>query len=218
MKSEDKTNPSVLVNCEDICKKCLVKFLNLPIEVRTEYVYESSSTNGGATGPLPPPELENNSETPQDAPLRLCRRFSRGALLSEAIIKENLSSFISLKKLVQVLTFIRSRYYNQEIYLVGSILSSLNPRDIDVVVEIEDSLFEAMYGKSLSENESVDTWIAAIKHWNKGLSPVMVNYWQTDIAKQSKELTLMCGLQIDFKTQPSKLFNSIQLEKYKLEV
>ncbi len=150
--------------------------------------------------------------------MRLCRRFSRGAPLSEATIKENLSSFIPLKKLVQVLTFIRSRYYNQEIYLVGSILSSLNPRDIDVIVEIEDGLFEAMYGKSLSKNETVDTWIAAIKHWNKNLSPVMVTYWQTDTAKQGKELTLMCGLQIDFKTQPSKLFNSISLEKYKLDL
>lgn len=138
--------------------------------------------------------------------------------MSEATIKENLSSFIPFKKLVQVLTFIRSRYYNQEIYLVGSILSSLNPRDIDVVVEIEDGLFEAMYGKSLSKNETVDTWIAAIKYWNKNLSPVMVNYWQTDTAKQGKELTLMCGLQIDFKTQPSKLFNSIPLEKYKLDL
>lgn len=63
MKSGDKTNPSVLINCEDVCKRCLAKILNLPIEVRTEYVYESSETHGGATGPLPPPELENNSGT-----------------------------------------------------------------------------------------------------------------------------------------------------------
>lgn len=138
--------------------------------------------------------------------------------MNEATIKENLSSFIPLKKLIQVLTFIKSRYYNQPTYLVGSILKTSTPRDIDVIIEIEDGLFEAMYGKSLSENESVDTWIAAIKHWNKNLSPSMVNYWQLDVAKQSKELTLMCGIQIDFKTQPSKLFNSIPSEKYKLEV
>lgn len=124
--------------------------------------------------------------------------------MNEATIKENLSSFIPLKKLIQVLTFIKSRYYNQPTYLVGSILKTSTPRDIDVIIEIEDGLFEAMYGKSLSENESVDTWIAAIKHWNKNLSPSMVNYWQLDVAKQSKELTLMCGIQIDFKTQPSK--------------
>lgn len=55
--------PSVIINNEDICKKCLAKVLDLPVEVKTEYVYESSETHGGATGPLPPPELENNSGT-----------------------------------------------------------------------------------------------------------------------------------------------------------
>ena len=134
------------------------------------------------------------------------------------VFEVNLKEFIPLNKLIQVLTLIKSRYYNEEVYLVGSILTSPSPRDIDVVIAVEDRLFEAMYGSSLSKNETVDTWIAAIKGWNKNLSPVMVSYWQKDIAKQGKELTMMCGLQVDFKTQPVKLFNSIPLEKHRLEI
>jgi hypothetical protein len=49
------------------------------------------------------------------------------------IFKVNLKEFVPLNKLIQVLTLIKSRYYNEEVYLVGSILTSPTPRDIDAV-------------------------------------------------------------------------------------
>ena len=48
---------------QDVCKPCLLKILKIEPETRTEYIYESSDKHGGPTGPMPPPELENNSDS-----------------------------------------------------------------------------------------------------------------------------------------------------------
>jgi hypothetical protein len=47
----------------DVCKPCLLKILKIEPETRTKYIYASSDKHGGPTGPMPPPELENNSDS-----------------------------------------------------------------------------------------------------------------------------------------------------------
>jgi DNA-directed RNA polymerase subunit RPC12/RpoP len=48
---------------QDVCKPCLLKILKIEPETRTKYIYASSDKHGGPTGPMPPPELENNSDS-----------------------------------------------------------------------------------------------------------------------------------------------------------
>jgi hypothetical protein len=116
---------------------------------------------------------------------------------------------LRLKKVIPV---IRTRYYGCPVYLVGSALDKTYPRDVDVVIVVPDDLFLAMYGgsKARDNNETISTWIDCVNSYDTSKSSVLWSYWSRDIEKQGKELTYLCGLQVDFKTQPQTLFSSIE--------
>lgn len=119
---------------------------------------------------------------------------------------------LRLKKLIPV---IKTRYYGCPVYLVGSALNKTYPRDVDVVIVVPDDLFLAMYGgsRAAKNEESISTWIDCVNSYDTSKSPVLWSYWSQDIEKQGKELTYLCGLQVDFKTQPHTLFSSIDKPK-----
>lgn len=81
---------------------------------------------------------------------------------------------------------VSARYYAMPMYLVGSALTSADPRDIDLVVVIPDDLFQAMFEGGTESD-----------FWKR---------WAGDCAKQSRELTMLCRRQVDFRTQPQKVF------------
>ncbi len=89
-----------------------------------------------------------------------------------------------------------ARYYQCPVYLVGSAMYSSDPRDLDVVIPIPEDLFVAMYGE-----DDGTQW----------------RLWARDISKQGRELTFACRRQVDFKTQPQLLFESIGEPRVKID-
>ena len=114
----------------------------------------------------------------------------------------------TVKRCLAALPGIMARYYDCDFYLVGSAQTSLDPRDIDIVVNVPDELFLAMYN---AKNETIETWATAVDSWT--FKSEMWNLWARDISKQGKELTMLAGRQVDFKTHPSSYFWSIDKMK-----
>lgn len=92
---------------------------------------------------------------------------------------------------------VSARYYALPLYLVGSGLTSPDPRDIDLIVQVPDELFQAMY--------------------EGGDEKAFWKRWAGDCAKQGLELTMLCRRQVDFQTQPQKVFERINKPRVRVD-
>lgn len=88
-----------------------------------------------------------------------------------------------------------ARYYGAPVYLVGSALTDEDPRDLDVVVVVEEELFLAMYA---GPGETYQTWIDG---WSQAEPPAVWRRWARDGAKQGAMLTRILAHSVDFKVQ-----------------
>ena len=93
-----------------------------------------------------------------------------------------------------------ARYYGAPIYLVGSAVTSDDPRDIDLVAIVPKALFYASYGAASAE-EGVELFRVATacldvpKPWQR---------WARDCARQSTDLTMTLRRAVDFKVQSDR--------------
>lgn len=93
-----------------------------------------------------------------------------------------------------------ARYYGAPVYLVGGALTDPDPRDLDIVVPLDDELFVACYG---DEGDVATGWANAVRGANP---PPMWRRWARDCAKTSRQMTLFCRRAVDFKVQPECYF------------
>lgn len=85
--------------------------------------------------------------------------------------------------------------FDAKVYLVGSVLYSDDPRDVDIRVVIPDDLFEARYGSVL---EWIDeTWRTP---WGECRQK-----WSRDIRKIGNDLARIYHLNIDFQIDPESV-------------
>ena len=93
-----------------------------------------------------------------------------------------------------------ARYYGGPVYLVGSAVTSDDPRDLDLVVVVPKALFYASYGAA-SADEGVELFRVAAacaevpRPWQR---------WARDCARQSAELTMTLRRAVDFKVQSDR--------------
>ena len=90
------------------------------------------------------------------------------------------------RRLVARAWWLSARYYGAPVYLVGSAVTSDDPRDLDLVVILPDDLFVAAYGPSLDPADPPAIW----------------RRWARDVARQGATLTAEFHTAVDFKTQP----------------
>lgn len=79
------------------------------------------------------------------------------------------------------------------VYLVGSALKTLRPRDIDLRCVLTDRRFESRYGRSVSrwiEQGRTGNWAAVRWHWSR------------ECVDLSKKLSEDTGLNVDFQVYP----------------
>lgn len=113
----------------------------------------------------------------------------------------------SVQHLINIIPAISTRYYGCTCWLVGSAQKkeAVNPRDIDLVIVVPDSLFLAMYAGDSCD--TVETWVDSVENW-RSFDSFIWKEWARDVSKQGKELTLIVKKQVDFKTQPESYFLS----------
>ena len=119
----------------------------------------------------------------------------------------------TVKKMLSHIQGIIARYYGFDFFIVGSALQKENPRDIDVVACIPDKFFIHMYGTP--DVDTIQDWINDVEEWKFQTS--IWKSWAEDIAKQGRELTLLAGKQVDFKTQPESYFLAIHKPKFLIQ-
>lgn len=104
-----------------------------------------------------------------------------------------------------------ARYYGAPVYLVGSAVTSRDPRDIDIVIPLADELFVACYG-----DPGEDTAL-----WRTGLRtpspPPIWRRWARDCAKQSYAMTMYVRRAVDFTTQPQSHFDTYAGKRVRLD-
>lgn len=95
--------------------------------------------------------------------------------------------------------WLSARYYGAPVYLVGSAVTSDDPRDIDVVVVLPVDLFVQCYG------EPGDTFR---QHFVSGAHvddpPALWRRWARDCAKQGAAMTAELHRAVDFKVQSDR--------------
>ncbi len=104
-----------------------------------------------------------------------------------------------------------ARYFGAPVYLVGSALRENDPRDIDIVIPLEDELFIACYG---DEHDTTDLWKRGLRN---GSPPSIWRRWAKDCAKQAKAMTMYCKRAVDFTTQPMSHFETYSGDRVRLD-
>ncbi|MDO9016693.1 MAG: hypothetical protein Q8S73_37835 [Deltaproteobacteria bacterium] len=94
--------------------------------------------------------------------------------------------------------WLSARYYGGAVFLVGSAVTSDDPRDVDLVVVIPEALFLASYG---DEGETFETFRCGPHH---PTPPAIWRRWARDVARQGAELTSELRRAIDFKVQSDR--------------
>lgn len=105
-----------------------------------------------------------------------------------------------LRTLAPVLS---ARYFGRTVWLVGGALRDDEPRDYDVVVALEDDLFDAAYSVPADE----PPWPADTPSWRR---------WARDAAKESEWLTREVRAAVDFKVQTVSFFDGQQGDRVSL--
>lgn len=85
------------------------------------------------------------------------------------------------------------RYYGAPVYLIGSSVTSDDPRDIDVLVVLPGDLFVASYG---DPGDTLDTFRRAL---GERAVPNIYRRWARDCATQGARLALDLKRAVDFK-------------------
>lgn len=85
------------------------------------------------------------------------------------------------------------RYYGAPVYLIGSAVTSDDPRDIDVLVVLPGDLFVACYG---DPGDTLDTFRRSL---GEMVVPPIYRRWARDCATQGARLTLDLKRAVDFK-------------------
>lgn len=104
-----------------------------------------------------------------------------------------------------------ARHFGAPVYLVGSAVWNPDPRDLDVVVVLDDELFVACYGEQADVASKWDDTALAV--WR---TP-MWRRWARDCAKTSTKMTLFCRRAVDFKTQPRCCFDTFHEKRIRLD-
>ena len=86
-----------------------------------------------------------------------------------------------------------ARYYGGAVYLVGSAVTSDDPRDIDVVVVIPTDLFLASYGNP------GDDITAFMRAEGERCLPMIWRRWARDVSTQGARMTRDLRRAVDFK-------------------
>jgi len=105
-----------------------------------------------------------------------------------------------LRELAPVLS---ARYFGRPVWLVGGALRDEEPRDYDLVVALEDELFDAAYSVPADE----PPWPSDTLSWRR---------WARDAAKESEWLTREVNAAVDFKVQSMSCFEEQRGERVKL--
>jgi len=118
----------------------------------------------------------------------------------------------ALERLQQCVLSVSTRYFCAPMYLVGSAVDGERvPRDLDVVIVLEDYTFEVAYGAG---TETVSDWRSS--HGVVEPRAIWLR-WARDCAKQGLELTRLCRMLVDFKVQPRSFFEGSTLPKRRLD-
>lgn len=96
--------------------------------------------------------------------------------------------------------WLSARYYGAPVYLVGSAVTSADPRDLDLVVILPDDLFVCCYGDR-GEAQALNVWRYGPGHPDRTEPPPIWMRWARDVAKQSAQLTAEMHRAVDFKVQ-----------------
>jgi hypothetical protein len=91
-------------------------------------------------------------------------------------------------------------FYQSPVYLCGSALAKVDPRDIDIRIQLADDEFGRRYGGSMHPEAAVRKWI------EQGLtgdwSPIRWR-WSSDCTKRCKHAWKLTNLNVDFQVYPA---------------
>ena len=80
--------------------------------------------------------------------------------------------------------------FGAPVYLIGSSLTEDHPRDVDIVVILQDIDFNARYGSDWD-------WQTMLPDWSEGALR-----WAADCAKLAQRVARAYNINVDFKVQP----------------
>ena len=103
------------------------------------------------------------------------------------------------RRLVARAWWLSARYYGAPVYLVGSAVTSDDPRDLDLVVILPDDLFVCCYG---DRGDTIQTWRYGVGHPDHPGPVAIWRRWARDVARQGANLSVEMHRAVDFKTQP----------------
>ncbi len=112
-----------------------------------------------------------------------------------ALLRREPETFVQLTIHARQLS---ARYYGGAVYLVGSAVTSDDPRDLDLVAVIPKDLFLASYG------DPDDTWDTYRVATHAAEPPAIWRRWARDCARQSAQLTMALRRAVDFKVQSDR--------------
>lgn len=108
------------------------------------------------------------------------------------------------QRLLNRARWLSARYFGGAVYLVGSAVTSDDPRDIDIVVVIPTDLFLASYGE---EGDTFDTFRYG---GDRPTPPKIWQRWARDCAKQGAAITRELGRAVDFKVQHDRDLRTVE--------
>lgn len=110
-------------------------------------------------------------------------------------------------------------YFGCPVYLVGSALHSATPRDIDIVVVVDDEAFAACYGdfgsawRKATVDKFVDEWTKYHTCMVNGEPSMAYQRWASECSKRSRSMTMALHKRVDFKVQPLSYSESLSAER-----
>ena len=104
------------------------------------------------------------------------------------------------RRLVARAWWLSARYYGAPVYLVGSAVTSDDPRDLDLVVILPDDLFVCCYGDR-GETHALNQWRYGPSLPDRAEPPAIWRRWARDVARQGANLTAEFHTAVDFKVQ-----------------
>ena len=104
------------------------------------------------------------------------------------------------RRLVARAWWLSARYYGAPVYLVGSAVTSDDPRDHDLVVILPDDLFVCCYGDR-GETHALNQWRYGPSLPDRAEPPAIWRRWARDVARQGANLTAEFHTAVDFKVQ-----------------
>jgi hypothetical protein len=90
-------------------------------------------------------------------------------------------------------------FYQSPVYLCGSALTTVAPRDIDIRVQLDDDDFTLRYASAVCSANAVKQWL---EEGHTGAWTQLRWNWSADCTKRTKHAWKLTNMNVDFQVYP----------------